>query len=71
MWRGANSLKDNYLLLVFIKNTIKNLCLFLEIKCAIEICAFDFFYSLKQRHCRSPPPINSQKRIDWRKENAI
>jgi RNA polymerase sigma factor (sigma-70 family) len=39
--------------------TLKNvnnryLCLF-QIKCAIISCIFDFFYSLKEKHCRSPP----------------
>lgn len=54
--------------------TLKNvnnryLCLF-QIKCAIISCIFDFFYSLKEKHCRSPPTNQfTKKRIDWRKEN--
>ena len=46
---------------------IRYLCLF-QIKCAIMRCIFDFFYSLKEKHCRSPPA--NQKRIDWRKEKC-
>lgn len=33
---------------------IRYLCLF-QIKCAIMCCIFDFFYVLKEKHCRSPP----------------
>lgn len=39
---------------------IRYLCLF-QIKCAIMRCIFDFFYALKEKHCRSPPLINSNK----------
>lgn len=61
MWRGTNSSKFNYIFVVIIKNTIEYLCLFIKIKCAVTSCAFDFFYILKEKHCRSPPPINSKK----------
>lgn len=33
---------------------IRYLCLF-QIKYAIMRCIFDFFYALKEKHCRSPP----------------
>lgn len=31
------------------------LCSFKKIKCVVLYCAFDFFYLLKEKHCRSPP----------------
>ena len=52
MWRGANSSKCNYILVVLIKNTIEYLCLFIKIKYAEKSCVFDFFYTLKEKHCR-------------------
>ena len=61
MWRGANSSNCNYILVVLIKNTIEYLCLFIKIKCAVKSCAFDFFYTQKEKHCRSPPSISSKK----------
>ncbi len=48
---------------------IRYLCL-LEIKSAIMCCIFDFFYTLKEQHCRSPPANQFKKRIDWRKEKC-
>lgn len=70
MWRGANSSKCNYILVVLIKNTIEYLCLFIKIKCAVKSCAFDFFYTLKEKHCRSPPPISSKK-LNWLEEREM
>ncbi len=68
MWRGASYSNGYYILLVLKKYTIEYLCLFIKIKCAVKSCAFDFFYTLKEKRCRSPPTINSlKKRIDWRK----
>ena len=61
MWRGTNSSKFNYIFVVIIKNTIEYLCLFIKSECAVTSCAFDFFYILKEKHCRSPPLINSKK----------
>lgn len=48
---------------------IRYLCLF-QIKCAILYCIFDFFYTLKEKNCRSPPINQFTKRIDWRKEKC-
>lgn len=62
MWRGAYYSKGYYILLVLIKNTIEYLCLFIKIKCAVKSCAFDFFYTLKEKRCRSPPTVNSLKK---------
>lgn len=70
MWKGANSSKFNYILVVLIKNTIEYLCLFIKIKCAVKSCAFDFFYTLKEKHCRSPPPISSKK-LNWLEEREM
>lgn len=69
MWRGAYYSSVSYLFLVLKKYTIEYLCLYIKIKCAVKSCAFDFFYTQKEQHCRSPPTINLlKKRIDWRKE---
>lgn len=70
MWRGADYSKDYYILLVLIKNTIEYLCLFIKIKHAVFYCVLDFFYTQKEKHCRSPPQSIRQKRIDWRKEKC-
>ena len=70
MRRGTNSSKFNYLFVVIIKNTIEYLCLFIKIECAVTSCAFDFFYILKEKHCRSPPLINSKK-LNWLEEREM
>lgn len=70
MWRGASYSNGCYILLVLKKYTIEYLCLFIKIKHAVFCCVLDFFYTLKEKHCRSPPPVDSlKKRIDWRKKN--
>lgn len=38
-----------------------SLCLFSKVKYAIYNCVLDFFYTIKEKHCRGPPPINSKK----------
>ena len=49
---------------------IRYLCLF-QIKCAIMRCIFDFFLCSKKKNIAvAHLPINSQKRIDWRKEKC-
>ena len=55
MWRGTYYSSVSYLLLVLKNYTIEYLCLYIKIKCAVKSCAFDFFYTLKEQHCRSPP----------------
>ena len=44
------------------------LCSFKEIRCVVLYCAFDFFYLLKEKHCRSPPLFNlhANKQIERR-----
>lgn len=46
---------------IFLLQYIIPLCLFSEIKCAMFNCVLDFFYIIKEKHCRSPPLINSKK----------
>lgn len=57
-----NAKKEKGKLEVFTLKSVsaKYLCE-LEIKCAIMCCIFDFFYTLKEEHCRSPPLVNSKK----------
>lgn len=45
--------KKLFLNILINKKQWKLLCLILKIKCAI-MCAFDFFYCLKIKHCRDP-----------------
>ncbi len=33
----------------------------IQVKSVEKYCAFDFFYTLKTKNCRSPPKIHSQK----------
>lgn len=67
MRRGTNSsLQVELQVFTLYDVNIKYLCL-LKIKCAIKCCIFDFFYILKEKHCRSPPSINSQK-TNWLEE---
>ena len=70
MWRGVYYSKCYYILLVLIKNTIEYLCLFIKIKYAVFCCVLDFFYTMKEEHCRSPPSINSQK-TNWLEEREM
>lgn len=61
MGRGISNRERNNLKVFTLKDvSIRYLCLFQKIKCAIVCCMFDFFYSLKEKHCRSPPSINSK-----------
>lgn len=69
MWRGAYYSNCYYKFLVLKKYTIEYLCLYIKIKCAVKSCAFDFFYTQKGQHCRSPPQSICSKKIDWRKGN--
>lgn len=48
---------------------IRYLCLF-QIKCAIMRCIFDFFYILKEKHCRSPP-TNQFTKMNWLEEREM
>ena len=48
---------------------IRHLCLF-QIKCAIMRCIFDFFYALKEKHCRSPP-TNQFTKTNWLEEREM
>lgn len=61
MWRCRSNVID--ISSVFTLKSVNNnyLCSLLKIKCAILCCVLDFFYLLKEKHCRSPPPINSNK----------
>lgn len=66
MGRGISRNVTVTLQVFALKNVnIRYLCLF-QIKCAIIRCIFDFFYTLKEKHCRSPPASQFKKRIDWR-----
>lgn len=55
MWSRKCDIKIE--LLFVVQNRIL-LCLFLKIRYAMFNCVLDFFYSLREKHCRSPPPIN-------------
>lgn len=70
MWGRSYGVRIE-LLFVLQNINIISLCLFSKIKNAMSNCVLDFFYTIKEKHCRSPPSINSKIWIDWRKENAI
>ena len=48
---------------------IRYMCLF-QIKCAIMRCIFDFYYTLKEKHFRSPPTSQFTKTI-WLEEKEM
>ena len=54
MCKGAIYSKNYCMLMVVLKNTMEYLCFYKEIKCAVELCASDFFYNLIKK-CRGPP----------------
>lgn len=68
MWSRKYGIKIE--LLFVVQNRIL-LCLFSKIKYAMFNCVLDFFYSLKEKHCRSPPPINLKFELIGGKKSAI
>lgn len=61
MSRCDESVRVDFKIFTSIYISDGHLCLFLKIKYAVYFCVLDFFYFLKEKHCRSPPFIQFTK----------